>query len=206
MGMIDYTNDPRAVLIHFNPNHDPRNGQFTKGHGGSRKDPFPRYGEKRIKTGKDKYVNDDGRLTAKGQERYEAEVRKNRLKKKDQRVKPEDEEKVLKDPARWDREDTENLKKISEAGEKIVRSASDLERATRPKPKSFDLSDMTDAELRAQINRWQIEDTYARLASDRSAVTKGREIVRGVLDIAGPTLAVTSSALGIALAIKQLKG
>lgn len=205
MEHIDYSNDPRAVLIHFNPNHDPRNGQFTKGRGGSRSDPFPRYGEKKIKFGKDKYVQDDGRLTAKGRERYEAEVKKNRLKKKDQRVKLEDEEQVLKDPARWAREDTENLKKISEAGEKLVRSASDIERATRPKAKSFDLSNMTDAELRAQINRWQIEDTYARLANDRS-VSKGRQKVQEILDIAGPTLAITSSALGIALAIKQLKG
>lgn len=29
MSGIHYTNDPRSVLIHFNPNHDPDNGQFT---------------------------------------------------------------------------------------------------------------------------------------------------------------------------------
>ena len=29
MSRIYYTNDPRAVLCHFNPNHDPDNGQFT---------------------------------------------------------------------------------------------------------------------------------------------------------------------------------
>jgi hypothetical protein len=27
--MIDFKDDSRAALIHFNPNHDPRNGQFT---------------------------------------------------------------------------------------------------------------------------------------------------------------------------------
>ena len=28
--MIDYKDDPRAVLIHFNPNHDPETGRFAK--------------------------------------------------------------------------------------------------------------------------------------------------------------------------------
>ena len=189
---LDYKNDPRAVLIHFNPNHDPKTGQFAKNSG--------------IKVGKAKYVNEDGSLTEKGQARYEAEIRKNRLKKKDQRVKLDDEETVLKDPDRWVREDTENLKKISESGEKLVKSASEIERVTRPKAKDFDLSEMSDADLRAQINRWQMEETYARLMTNRAeTVSSGRKMVQNVLDYAGPTLAITSSALGIALAIKQLK-
>lgn len=32
---LNYKDDPRAVLIHFNPNHDPKNGQFTSNAGGS---------------------------------------------------------------------------------------------------------------------------------------------------------------------------
>lgn len=35
MEFIDYMNDPRSVLIHFNPNHDPKNGQFTSNKSGS---------------------------------------------------------------------------------------------------------------------------------------------------------------------------
>ena len=35
MELLDYRNDPRAVLCHFNPNHDPRNGQFAESSGGS---------------------------------------------------------------------------------------------------------------------------------------------------------------------------
>lgn len=190
---FDYKNDPRAVLIHFNPNHDPKTGQFAKSSGG------PRLGANR-------YINPDGSLNERGQARYEAELKKNKLKKKDQRVKPEDEETVLKDPNRWDREDTEEWKKISETGEKLVRSASDVERITRPKPKTFDLSDMTDAELRAQINRWQMEDTYSRLKSSRTEeISKGRKAVQNILEYAGPTLALTSSALAIAVSIKKLK-
>lgn len=190
---INYKDDPRAVLIHFNPNHDPKTGQFAKKNGGMR-------------LGAKRYTNPDGSLNEKGLRRYEAEIKKNKLKKKDQRVKDDDVERVLKDPNRWDREDTEGLQKISEASEKLVRSASDIEKYTRPKPKSFDLSKMTDAELRSQINRWQMEDTYARLANDRDgSVSKGRKMVQDVLDFAGPTLAVTSSALAIAVAIKKLR-
>ena len=203
MGIIDYTGDPRAVLIHFNPNHDPKTGQFAKKRGGN---PFPRYNDKRIRTGKDKYVYDDGSLTPEGEKRYAAEIRKNKLKKKDQRVKDEDVETVLKDPNRWAREDTEELKKISETGEKLVRSASDIERLTRPKAKKFDLSNMTDAELRSQINRWQMEDTYSRLKSERTEeVSKGRKAVQNILEYAGPALALTSSALAIAVSIKKLR-
>ena len=190
---LDYKNDPRAVLIHFNPNHDPKTGQFAKKYGG-------------IRLGAKRYTNPDGSLNERGMARYEAEIKKNRLKKKDNQVKRDDEEMVLKDPNRWDREDTEGLQKVSEAGEKLVRSASDIEKLTRPKTKKFDLSNMTDAELRSQINRWQMEDTYSRLASERAeTVSKGRKMVQEALDIAGPTLAVTSSALAIAVAIKKLK-
>ena len=183
----------QTELAHFNPNHDPKTGKFSKKGGG-------------IRLGAKRYTNPDGSLNEKGMARYEAEIRKNKLKKKDQRVKDDDVERVLKDPNRWDREDTEGLQKISEAGEKLVKSASDIERITRPKAKKFDLSNMTDAELRSQINRWQMEDAYARLASDRAtSVSKGRKIVQDILDYAGPTLAITSSALGIAVAIKKLK-
>lgn len=189
---IDYTGDPRAVLIHFNPNHDPKTGQFAKKIGS--------------RIGANKYRNPDGSLNERGEKRYAAEIRKNKLKKKDQRVKDDDVETVLKDPNRWDREDTEEWKKISETGEKLVRSASDIERLTRPKAKKFDLSNMSDAELRSQINRWQMEDTYSRLKSERTdTVSKGRKAVQNILEYAGPALALTSSALAIAVSIKKLK-
>jgi hypothetical protein len=36
MEVLNYKDDPRAVLIHFNPNHDPRNGQFSSKKGSGR--------------------------------------------------------------------------------------------------------------------------------------------------------------------------
>lgn len=189
MDFIDYTGDPRATLMHFNPNHDPRNGQFAKKSGGF---------------GARKYQNPDGTLTPRGEARFEAEKRKNALKKKENRVKDEED---LRDPNRWDREDTENAKGIADASKKMIdelrRIDDNLEKGK--KQRKFDLSSMTDSELRQKINRMQMEEQYSRLLSDRDTVPKGKAYLRETLDRAGDVMAVTSSAIAIALAIKQLK-
>ena len=67
-----------------------------------------------------------------------------------------------------------------------------------------DLSKMTDDELRAKVNRMNLEQQYDRLSS--SETSRGRSYVDDTLSIAGSALAITSSALGIALAMKQLMG
>lgn len=194
MGSIDYSNDPRAVLIHEG---NKNSGRYPRGSG---ERPYQHTGGRRF--GKAKYQNPDGTLTKKGEERFEAEKRRNALKKKENRVKDEDD---LKDPARWAREDVERIKDVSDAGKNLIRDVGELERLTRPKAKKFDLSSMTDQELRSKINRMQMEDTYSRLVSERSAeISKGRKIVNKVLDVAGPSLAITSSALAIAVSIKKL--
>ena len=63
---------------------------------------------------------------------------------------------------------------------------------------------MTNAELQEKIQRMSLEQQYANLSANQ--VSKGRANVDTALQVAGGVLAVTSSALGIALAIKQLKG
>lgn len=73
------------------------------------------------------------------------------------------------------------------------------------KSQSFDLSSMTDKELRDRINRANLEKQYIDTFSTET-VSKGRANASRVLDAAGTTLAIGSSALGIALAIKELRG
>lgn len=51
-------------IKHYNPFHNPKNGQFTSGHGSSNKS---------IK--KSKYQNSDGTLTRKGMKKYESIVK-----------------------------------------------------------------------------------------------------------------------------------
>lgn len=66
-----------------------------------------------------------------------------------------------------------------------------------------EMSTMTDQQLRDKVNRMNLEQQYANLSVNR--VSKGRAAVENALTIGAGALAVTSSALGIALAIKELR-
>ena len=74
-----------------------------------------------------------------------------------------------------------------------------------PKVPKMDLSNMTDQQMREQINRAILEQQYNNMFNPKRE-SKGREYVSRILDSAGNVLAITSSALGIALAIKELRG
>lgn len=67
-----------------------------------------------------------------------------------------------------------------------------------------DPSNMTDADLKAAVGRMNLEQQYSNLTANQ--VSKGRNYTNSVLEVAGSALAITSSALGLALTIKQLKG
>lgn len=182
----------QTELAHFNPNHDPNTGQFSKKAGGAISKRF----------GKRKYENPDGTLTKKGEERFESEKKRNALKKKENKVKDESD---LIDPSRWSREDTENRKEVVDATSKLVKNLQDINDTIKPKKKSFDLSSMSDNELRAYINRANLERQYSDIKNSNEA-SKGRMSMDSILSRTGQTLSVTSSALGIALAIKKLIG
>lgn len=77
--------------------------------------------------------------------------------------------------------------------------------ASHKKEPPVDLSSMTDKELQARINRLNMEQTYRRLTATDD-VPKGRQFAEDVLSVGGSALAVTSSALAIALSVKQLRG
>ena len=69
----------------------------------------------------------------------------------------------------------------------------------------LDLSKMSDKEMRDKINRELLERQYNQLfAPEVLTVSKGEIAVNKALSIGGTVLAATSSALGIALTIKQL--
>ncbi|MDO4292072.1 MAG: hypothetical protein Q4C65_02465 [Eubacteriales bacterium] len=158
-----------------------------------------------MKWGVRRYQNKDGSLTAQGKKRYDRDVRENASRKKDNRIdvsKP--------DPKRWSKEDLERSKRTVDSGTDLIRRAKDIEQSSRPKPvrKKMDLSKLTDKEMRDRINRELLEQQYNKLFGEESApaISKGRQRVSNILEVAGSTLAVGSSALGIALAIKELKG
>lgn len=65
-------------------------------------------------------------------------------------------------------------------------------------------SEMTDQELRDAVNRLNMEESYTRMMGGRY-VDNGRSTADKILSYGGTALAVANTALGIALAIKQLK-
>lgn len=95
---------------------------------------------------------------------------------------------------------TDHSTKIAEEGGKITKSIGNI-RATKHQE---DISQMSDADLKAKIIRMNLEQQYNNLSSNQ--VSKGQAYAKSTLEIAGSALAIGSSAIGIAVAIKTLKG
>lgn len=158
------------------------------------------YGIKNMKWGVRRYQNKDGSLTDAGRKRYERDQRENSGKKKGNKV-------AQADPNRWVKEDMDRSKRLSEASSHMV---DDLNRINRNQIKKasrtkMDLSSMTDKEMRDEINRAMLERQYNDIFNPQTT-SKGREYASKILESAGDILMVTGSALGIALAIKELRG
>lgn len=169
------------------------------------------YGVLGMKWGRRRYQNKDGSLTAAGRKRYERDAREKDWTMGDDGVARSGGKKNRKvqdpDANRWVKEDMERSKRLADASSNLtsqLKNASNTYSRNRPK-QTMDLSKMTDAEMRSQINRKLLERQYNDLFA-KDNVSKGRENVNRVLEYAGSALAVTSSALGIALAIKELRG
>ena len=163
------------------------------------------HGVKGMRWGVRRYQNKDGSLTEAGQKRYDRDVRENNAKKKDNRIKIDG-----PDPKRWAKEDLDRSKRTVDAASSLTKELKSVERDTRPVPvkKKMDLSNMTDQQLRDRINRANLEKQYNDLFGEKeqAKISKGRDFARNALDVGGSVLAITGSALGIALAIKELRG
>lgn len=163
------------------------------------------WGIKGMKWGVRRYQNTDGSLTDAGKRRYSTDVAANAKKKKDNRLPEES----LNDPNRWVKEDRERTKRVVDSGSQMAGNLKTLNdksmRIQARRTPKMDLSKMTDQEMREQINRAMLEKQYDDMFNPKK-VYSGREAVSDTLEIAGSVLTITSSALGIALAIKELKG
>ena len=163
------------------------------------------YGIVGQKWGVRRYQNDDGTLTNAGKKRYDRDVRENKAKKKENRIDVSN-----PDPKRWVKEDLQRTKRTVDSSSELLKKVSEIERSSAPKAtkKRMDLSKMTDQELRQAISREQLERQYNDMFGKTESVkiSKGREFVKNTIETAGTVLALGSSALGIALAIKELKG
>ena len=158
------------------------------------------WGIKGMKWGVRRYQNEDGSLTSDGQKRYERDQRENSGKKKGNKI-------GQADPNRWVREDIERSKKLIDSSSNMVtqlKNANNISIKNSPKVRA-DLSSMTDKEMRERINRELLERQYNDMFTPQKT-SKGREYASRILEAAGAVLGVGSSALSIALAIKELRG
>lgn len=160
------------------------------------------WGVKGMKWGVRRYQNKDGSLTPAGKKRYDRDIAENNSKKKDNRI-------VIDGPdaRRWAKEDTSRAKRVVDSSSEVVKQLRNIEESSRPSKQKMDLTKMTDQQLRDRINRANLERQYNDLFGQESAtVSRGREYTRKILDSTGTVLTLSSTALGIALAIKELRG
>ena len=157
------------------------------------------------KWGVRRYQNKDGTLTAAGKKRYDRDVQENLSKKKDNRI-----DTSRPDPNRWVKEDLNRQQNVINNSSNIIKQLSNIEKTTQPKQtvKKMDLSQMSDKDLRDRINRELLEQQYNKLfaEADSGEISKGRKFTQNFLDSAGTVLTLASSVVGIALAVKELKG
>lgn len=78
--------------------------------------------------------------------------------------------------------------------------------AAKNATKGLDLNKMSDKELREAVNRMNMEQQYVSLVTNKAVMSRGKSKMDRTLEVAGDVLTVTSSALAIAVAVKQLKG
>lgn len=160
------------------------------------------WGVKGMKWGVRRYQNKDGSLTPAGDKRYARDVRENNAKKKDNRINING-----PDPKRWAQEDLKRTKGVVDSSKDMVKELKNIDNNIKPKSKApkMDLSKMSDQEMRSKINRAILEKQYADMFAPQKT-SKGREYATQILETTGTVLAIGGSALGIALAIKELRG
>lgn len=177
------------------------------------------HGIKGMKWGVRRYRNKDGTLTEAGAKRYARDAREQGYDKYDPKTnthyktsKKGGRTDLAFDPERYTKEDLSRSKKLADSTRQLnndvrIANQDSMNRSAKRHKDSdrLDLSSMTDQELRAKINRELVERQYNDIFNPPK-VSKGRQFATSVIDTVGPVLSITSSALGIALAIKELKG
>lgn len=91
---------------------------------------------------------------------------------------------------------------LARTGSSITKRGDDARSGRSKKAAYKEAAEMTDEELRARVNRMNLERNYAQLTSDR--VGSGKSTVTKILDTAGDILAMGASAATIALSLRRI--
>lgn len=171
------------------------------------------WGVKGMKWGVRRYQNDDGTLTNAGKKRYARDAREKEFNKYDndsgkyyKSSKKNGRTDLEFDAQRYVTEDMTRTKRVVDETNTAVNRLSQINnnRKAKANPR-MDLSNMTDKELRDQINRELLERQYNDVFNPPT-VSKGKERTKQILEVAGTALTLTGSALAIALSMRDLLG
>lgn len=104
--------------------------------------------------------------------------------------------------------DLRTTKKIVDNASTVINESRKLSNVTintkAAKQINKNVSQMSDQELKNVVNRLNMEERYTQVMSQRAIINSGKARIDRILDGAGTALAISSSALTIALAIKEL--
>lgn len=132
-------------------------------------------GIKGMKWGIRRYQNEDGSLTEEGKKRY---------------GNPETYRAVAKEAS--------SLEEATKGASSAVSTAASIINTQRgSKAIRKDYSNLSDKELQERINRLNLERAYGDLSGDTKYVKTGKEKAREILQTAGATLAIASTAIAI---------
>lgn len=153
------------------------------------------HGIKGMRWGIRRYQNKDGSLTEAG-------------KKRKQQVY-DDVNSFAESRRKYNQAMRDDYESAVNAGKKGIEAGNEAlkvyDRFANRRKKSVDLSNVSDKELQQRINRLNMEQQYHRLTASNET-SKGRQFAEDVLSVGGSALAIGSSALTIALTVKQLRG
>ena len=143
-------------------------------------------GVKGMKWGARRYQNKDGSLTPLGKKRYAKELAKLEAEKKRVRQQELTAKKIKKlDDMRKDLDERKKALKPDDAPEPAK------QQKAQPAPQKQKLSELSNEEIQAKIDRMNLENKYKSLAQERidavsnKEVSKGRKIVDEILIEAG---------------------
>ena len=162
------------------------------------------HGIKGMKWGIRRFQRKDGTRTPAGKKRERESVKDMTDEELSQKVKRLNLEQNYKKMTKGSSSKLEKAKRAVDSSSNLV---NELRKGakTETRYKKMDLSNMTDKELRDRINRANLEQQYSRLFAEPETVSRGQRYLEAILEGAGSALAITGSALGVALAIKELR-
>lgn len=158
------------------------------------------WGIKGQKWGVRRYQNSDGSLTPAGIKRYRDEAGdiERRLNMNKREMTADDYQNAIK-KTKSVGEGIDSVRKFNDDGKKLKDPA--MERRIRKSTEQ-----MSDKELQQRVQRLNMEDNYTRMMMHREHLQQGEDYVNKMLDVSATVVRGATTALTIALLIKQMKG